>query len=33
VPDEEHEYARIFVCAGPRGTWASIWPQVAHLSN
>jgi Dolichyl-phosphate-mannose-protein mannosyltransferase len=33
VPNEEHDYARIFVCAGPRGTWASIWPQVAHLSN
>jgi hypothetical protein len=33
VPNEEHDYARIFVCSGPRGTWASIWPQVAHLSN
>jgi Dolichyl-phosphate-mannose-protein mannosyltransferase len=33
VPNEEHDYARIFVCAGPRGTWASIWPRVAHLSN
>ena len=33
VPNEEHDNARIFVCAGPRGTWASIWPQVAHLSN
>jgi hypothetical protein len=33
VPNEEHDYARIFLCAGPRGTWASIWPRVAHLSN
>ena len=33
VPNEEHDYARIFVCAGPHGTWASIWPHVAHLSN
>ncbi len=33
VPNEEHDYARIFVCTGPRGTWASIWPRVAHLSN
>jgi hypothetical protein len=33
VPNEEREYARIFVCTGPRGTWASIWPSVAHLSN
>ena len=33
VPNEEHDYARIFVCTGPTGTWASIWPQVAHLSN
>ena len=33
VPNEEHDYARIFRCAGPRGTWASIWPKVAHLSN
>lgn len=33
VPNEEHDYARILVCAGPRGTWASIWPRVAHLSN
>jgi hypothetical protein len=33
VPNEEHDDARIFVCAGPRGTWASIWPRVAHLSN
>jgi 4-amino-4-deoxy-L-arabinose transferase-like glycosyltransferase len=33
VPNEEHDYARIFVCVGPRGTWASIWPHVAHLSN
>lgn len=33
VPNEEHDYARIFVCDGPRGTWASIWPHVAHLSN
>jgi hypothetical protein len=33
VPNEEHDYARIFVCGGPRGTWASIWPHVAHLSN
>ena len=33
VPNEEHDYARIFVCIGPRGTWASIWPQVTHLSS
>jgi hypothetical protein len=33
VPNEEHDYARILICAGPRGTWASIWPRVAHLSN
>ena len=33
VPNEEHDHARIFVCAGPRETWASIWPRVAHLSN
>ena len=33
VPNEEHDYARIFLCAGPRGSWASIWPRVAHLSN
>ena len=33
VPNEEHDYARIFLCTGPRGTWASIWPRVAHLSN
>ena len=33
VPNEEHDYARIFVCTGPRGTWASIWPHVRHLSN
>lgn len=33
VPNEEHDYARIFLCAGPRGTWASAWPRVAHLSN
>ena len=33
VPNEEHDYARIFRCAGPRGSWASIWPSVAHLSN
>ncbi len=33
VPNEEHDYARIFLCSGPRGTWASIWPRVAHLSN
>ncbi|MEO7350356.1 MAG: hypothetical protein ABIR34_10920, partial [Marmoricola sp.] len=33
VPNEEHDYAHIFVCTGPRGTWASIWPGVAHLSN
>ena len=33
VPNEEHDDARILLCAGPRGTWASIWPRVAHLSN
>jgi 4-amino-4-deoxy-L-arabinose transferase-like glycosyltransferase len=33
VPNEEHDYARLFLCAGPRGTWASVWPRVAHLSN
>lgn len=33
VPNEEHDYARLFLCAGPRGTWASIWPSVAHLSS
>jgi len=33
VPNEEHDYARIFLCTGPRGTWASIWPRVAHLSS
>jgi hypothetical protein len=33
VPNEEHDNARILVCAGPRGTWASTWPHVAHLSN
>ncbi|MDX6324828.1 MAG: hypothetical protein QOK15_1182 [Nocardioidaceae bacterium] len=33
VPNEEHDDARIFLCVGPRGTWASIWPSVAHLSN
>jgi len=26
-------YARILMCVGPRGTWASIWPRCAHLSN
>jgi hypothetical protein len=33
VPNEEHDYARLFECSGPRGTWASIWPRVAHLSS
>ena len=28
VPNEEHDYARVFVCTGPRGTWASIWPHL-----
>lgn len=33
VPNEEHHYARTFMCTGPLGTWASIWPHVTHLSN
>lgn len=33
VPNEERDYARLFLCAGPRGSWASVWPRVAHLSN
>ena len=33
VPNEEHDYARLFVCAGPRGAWTSVWPEVAHLSS
>jgi hypothetical protein len=22
----------VLVCAGPRGSWASVWDEVRHLS-
>lgn len=31
VDDEEQGHV-VLVCAGPRGTWASVWDEVRHLS-
>jgi hypothetical protein len=31
VDDEEQGHA-VLVCSGPRGSWASVWDEVRHLS-
>lgn len=29
--DNDEDGTRVWVCAGPRGPWASVWPRLAHL--
>jgi uncharacterized protein YceK len=33
VPNEEHDYASIYLCQAPRGGWAAQWLQLRHLSS
>jgi hypothetical protein len=30
--DNEEQGGAVQVCQRPSGTWASVWPQVTHLS-
>ncbi len=30
--DNEDSGARVWVCAGPVGSWSRVWPRQRHLS-
>ncbi|WP_426565995.1 ArnT family glycosyltransferase [Angustibacter sp. McL0619] len=33
VPNEERDYASIYLCQGPRGGWTARWPYLVHLDS